>query len=94
MSGGMDLQGSFGEATLESVSGGISIKSSVVPSSLKAETMSGGITVAVPDEGPVTVSHSSVSGKLSSDLPIVMQGKDAQFRLSTVSGRVRIEKYT
>ena len=89
-SGSHDLSGEFNDLDLDSISGGISITSAVVPERLTAETTSGSITVTVPGEEAISVSHSSVSGKLSSDIPIITQGKDPQFRLSTVSGGVRI----
>jgi len=89
-SGDLDLSGAFDAVDVDSISGRISITSSVVPWSLKADSTSGNITVTVPDDGPISVSHSSVSGKLSSDIPIITQGKDPQFRFSTVSGEVKI----
>ena len=89
-SGAIDLAGSFASADLGSISGSISIRSEIVPSSLKAGTTSGAIAVTIPNEGPVSVNHSSVSGKLTSDIPLTMQSNGAQFRLSTVSGEARI----
>ena len=90
-SGSLDLDGSFVKATLESVSGSVSLRSDTVPDKLKTDTTSGSVTVAVPNTGAVTVSHSSVSGKLSSDIPITMHGANAQFDFSTVSGSVKIK---
>jgi len=89
-SGSLDLSGSFDKADVESVSGSVSIKSAVVPATIKVETASGGITVAIPDEGAVSVRHSTMSGRFSSDIPVTMQGRDAQFDLSTVSGSIKI----
>jgi len=92
-SGSMDLQGTFGAATLGSVSGGITLKCATVPATLKAETTSGSITIAVPNGDPISVSHTSISGKLTSDIPITMNAKDPRFILSSVSGSVRIMAY-
>ena len=91
VSGRCDLDGMFGEVDIDSVSGRISIISTIVPAKLKVDTTSGGITVTVPDEGAISVNHSSVSGRLSSDIPIITQGRDAQFQLSSVSGGVKIQ---
>ena len=89
-SGNNNLSGTFNDVNLDSISGGVSIISTVVPERLKADTTSGNITITVPDEGAISVSHSSTSGKLSSDIPIITQGKEPQFRLSTISGGVKI----
>ncbi|MCL2125254.1 MAG: DUF4097 domain-containing protein [Oscillospiraceae bacterium] len=89
-SGSIDATGSFGTVKLNSVSGSLTMISYIVPSSLKAETTAGSITVTVPDGETVTVSHSSVSGKLNSEIPIITQSRNAQFNFSTVSGGVKI----
>jgi len=89
-SGSMNLSGSFDSATLGSISGSVTIRSTVVPDNLRVDTTSGSVSVTVPDSGAVSVYHSSTSGRLSSDIPVIMQGKDAQFRFSTISGAVRI----
>lgn len=89
-SGAKDLNGTFTNVKLHSISGKISIKDKVVPESMSIETTSGSITIAIPDEGAVTVNHSSTSGKLSSEIPITTHVKDAQFRISTISGSVNI----
>ena len=89
-SGSQELWGSFDIAKVESLSGSISIRSRSVPSSLKADSTSGSITVAIPNAGPITVYHDSTSGRFSSDVPVVLQGRGAQFELSTLSGRTRI----
>ena len=90
-SGDVDLSGSFAGAVLKSVSGKLSITSAVVPASLNARSTSGNIIITVPDEGAISVSHSSASGKLSSDIPIITQGSGAQFNLSTTSGNAKIQ---
>ena len=89
-SGSLELWGSFDWVRAETLSGSISVRSTAAPSSLRAESTSGSITVAVPNEGSVTVNHSSVSGRFSSDIPVIMQNGDAQFVLSTISGRISI----
>jgi len=89
-SGSLELWGSFERVSAETLSGSISVRSTTVPSSLKADSTSGRITVAVPNEGAVTVNHSSMSGRFSSDIPVVLQNSDAQFVLSSISGRISI----
>jgi len=89
-SGTLDLSGSYDSISAGSLSGSITIRSTVIPSELKADSTSGSITVTVPDEGPVSVFHSSTSGRFSSDIPVTLQGRGAQFELSTLSGTTRI----
>jgi len=89
-SGTQTLSGAFGTIDTGSVSGRIEITSTILPSSLTAGTVSGAIAITVPDEGPISVEHSSVSGRFESELPVLMHGAEVQFRLSTTSGRVNI----
>ena len=90
-SGTLDLSGSFDKISASTLSGTITIRSTSVPGELKADSTSGSITVIVPDEGAISVYHSSTSGRFSSDIPVTLQGKGAQFELSTLSGTTRIQ---
>jgi len=92
VSGRHELLGGFRNVKANSASGRIEVESYIVPKRLEANTMSGRISVAVPSEGPISVSHSSVMGKLMSEIPIVTGVQDAQFKLSTTSGRIEILK--
>jgi len=91
VSGRVEASGTFERITTSSVSGNVSITSKQVPSSLKAGSVSGNITITLPDDAVLSVNHSSVSGRISSDLPMTMEGKGAQFEISTVSGRTNIQ---
>jgi len=89
-SGSVNLTGSFDVVTVDTLSGSITVRSRAVPSSLKADSTSGSINIAIPNEGTVTVYHSSTSGRFSSDVPVVMQSRGAQFELTTLSGKSKI----
>jgi DUF4097 and DUF4098 domain-containing protein YvlB len=89
-SGAVEISGAYENVSINSVSGSITIVSSSVPDVLKADTTSGGISITVPNEGSITVHHSSVSGSFSSDIPVVIQNRDAQFVLSSISGSIKI----
>jgi len=89
-SGRHDISGTFDEVSARSVSGRIEFTSSAVPTSLVASTTSGRIAVTVPNQGPIGVQQSTVSGRFESDIPVVLGGDDVQFHLSTVSGRINI----
>ena len=89
-SGSIDMSGAFEKVNADCISGGVSIRSTVVPDSLKVETTSGRITITVPNEGSITVNHSSMSGSFSSDVPVVIQNRGAQFEISSISGSAKI----
>jgi len=89
-SGRINVSGAFDRARLGSLSGGISITSTVLPASLIVDSTSGSISVTVPGDSPVAVFHSSVSGRFSSEIPVILQGRDAQFEFSSISGNTRI----
>ena len=89
-SGSMEFSGSFDNAKLHSLSGSVDLRSTVVPSKVEVDNTSGSITIAIPNEGSISVHHSSTSGRLSSDIPMTIQSSGAQFELSTLSGSVRI----
>ena len=91
VSGTQDISGALVHVDSNSTSGRVSVQSSIVPESLNISTVSGRVEVTVPDDGnPISVSHSSVSGRFSSQLPVLMHGADAQFRISTTSGNINI----
>ena len=91
VSGTQELSGAFVRVDSTGTSGRVSIQSSIVPEFLNISTVSGRVEVTVPDDGnPISVSHSSVSGRFSSELPVLMHGADTQFRISTTSGNISI----
>jgi len=92
-SGSLYLSGSFERVEVGSLSGSISVRSMIVPSTLKADNSSGSITVIVPNEGEITVFHSSVSGRFSSEVPVTMQDRGARFEFTTISGSTSIQEY-
>jgi len=90
-SGRHELYGSFGTVNARSVSGRIGVISQVVPERLAAHATSGRIEVTVPGGEAISVEYSTSSGRFSSAIPIITHsGNDAQFNLSTTSGRISI----
>jgi len=90
-SGRHELAGSFGYVNARSTSGRIEITSAEVPERLTARASSGRIAVTVPNEGAITVQYSTGSGRFTSELPVTTGGgANAQFDLSTSSGRIEI----
>lgn len=91
VSGRHELFGSFQSVNARSTSGRIEILSSIIPESLAATATSGRISVTVPNEGAIGVQFSTRSGRFTSQLPVITHaGADAQFNLSTGSGRISI----
>ena len=93
-SGSIDASGAFEKVGVNNISGSVTIRSAIVPSKLKAETTSGSITVSAPVDGTIPVNHSSLSGRFSSDIPVIMQSGGAQFELSSLSGSIKIHEFT
>ncbi|MCL2353056.1 MAG: DUF4097 domain-containing protein [Defluviitaleaceae bacterium] len=90
-SGRHELFGSFGYVNARSNSGRLEIVSDIVPSHITARATSGRIDVTVPNQEPIAVQYSTSSGRFSSEIPtIAHSGANAQFNLSTSSGRISI----
>jgi len=90
VSGRMEISGAYDRVDISTVSGNVSVTSVVIPSSLKADSVSGSIEIYIPADASISINHSSVSGRLSSDIPVTMEGRGAQFVISTVSGSTKI----
>jgi len=91
VSGAIDLFGSFNKVIIETVSGRMLVSSEQLPVSFKSDSVSGSLTIKLPAGSSVSVNHSAVSGKLTSDLPVLMEGRGAAFTISSVSGSTKIE---
>jgi len=92
ISGRHELGGSFHDVVARSTSGRVEIESRIVPERIDARTSSGRIEIRVPSgEVAIGVMHSTGSGRFSSQIPVTTHaGADAQFNLSTGSGRIGI----
>ena len=90
ISGHIDLKGDFDRVKIDTVSGSVAVTSAIIPSSFKTNTISGGIHIALPADETISVRHSSVSGKLSSDIPVLMESRGFTFDISTISGSTQI----
>ena len=91
-SGAQDISGSFRTADLRSTSGTVFFLSRTVPESVRVNNTSGNVTITVPNEGTISVNHSSTSGRFTSDVPVIMQSGDAQIRVSSTSGNLTINE--
>ena len=88
-SGSVTASGEFDRVNVGTISGSTTIRSTTVPSRVDISSVSGGMDIYVPNYGEITVSHSAVSGRFSSDVPVIMQS-GAAYNFSSVSGSTRI----
>jgi len=88
-SGAMLLSGVFDRIDTSTVSGSVRIESDAVPSRIKSSSVSGSTEVHMPNTGEITVSHTAVSGRFSSEVPVIMQS-NAAYSFTSVSGSTNI----
>jgi len=99
VSGSLTAEGTFADIDAETVSGSIKLRCLVAPSRLDGDSVSGEMTVQLPEGSGFTVQLDTVSGQLSCELPgtmgdnrIVCGDGSNTYRLNSVSGSVRIQK--
>ncbi|MCL2426181.1 MAG: DUF4097 domain-containing protein [Oscillospiraceae bacterium] len=90
VSGRMDIAGDFDRVVIGTTSGSMDVESTTAPSSFRASSVSGSITITLPADATISVRHSAVSGSFSSDIPVTLEGRGADFDISSVSGSTRI----
>ena len=99
VSGDAEFIGQARDVELGGVSGGFRLTLDSAPNELKTETVSGDVTILMPQvAGNFTAQMDTGSGELSCDFPLVFQngryiaGAGAsQFRFNSVSGDVRLQ---
>lgn len=99
VSGNATAEGSFTKIEADTVSGSIKLRCLVTPENLSGDSVSGDMTVQLPEGSSFTAQLDTVSGELSCELPgtmgknrIVCGDGSNSYRLDTVSGNVRIQK--
>jgi len=88
-SGRTNASGEFDRVDVSSVSGNVVLSSTTVPSRIDISTVSGATDIYIPNDGEIAVSHSAVSGRFSSEIPVTMQN-GAPYSFSAVSGNTNI----
>ena len=89
-SGSVTLRGALANVNVGTLSGSITIHSAIAPERVNANSTSGRMSITVPNDGYISVNHSSTSGRFNSEIPVLMQGAEPRFTLSTLSGNVNI----
>lgn len=92
-SGDLRLDGTFGSVVSESVSGDVSLISSIVPDTATCKTTSGSITITLPGESVLDVNYSTVSGRFKSEIAVKNSGGGAPYRFSSVSGNITLKAF-
>lgn len=96
-SGSANITGKVNGLSGNTVSGSISLNSTICPATVNCDTTSGDVTLRIPENNGFTAEQDSVSGDLSCNFPVISSGdkkvyKDgsAQFDFDSVSGDVFI----
>lgn len=99
VSGEFSFHGSLSEVKTKTVSGRLDITSEPVPASVQANTVSGGISLTIPEDSGFQARYKKVSGDFSSDFTgtagdktFEVGDRSGDFRFETVSGDIRILK--
>lgn len=98
VSGNIDVLGNVKTFDAESVSGTVHLATDIAPDRADISTVSGEIKLRLPDNDGFNIRFDSVSGKITSDFPLTINGGDKtygngtrSYDLETVSGNVNIE---
>lgn len=101
VSGDVNLDGRFTAIDGEGVSARLNITSSICPVSIDVESVSGNITLNIPENEGFQASRRRGSASINSDFETVMQNDSliyknggADFNVDTLSGTVRINRLT
>ncbi|ODU57029.1 MAG: hypothetical protein ABT01_02835 [Clostridium sp. SCN 57-10] len=104
ISGEMSLRGVFAAIDAHSVSGDIRGQLTVPPERVIGQTVSGDITLVVPENEGFALEYSRVSGDIASDFPLepspsgkagrtaYRDGSRADYSLKTISGDIRLRR--
>lgn len=99
VSGSIQIEGEYTSIDVDTVSGGTSFVLANNPESIKVDSVSGSVTVSLPEGANFTAKLDTVSGSLSCAFPgtlgddmVVVGDGDANYRFNSVSGNVKIEK--
>ncbi len=100
-SGDIELDGSVRRFLASSMSGDLHVESAQQPQVMELSTKSGNCEARIPDAGPFTLRHKTVSGEVDFDFPFRYQGSTAVYgdgsgpcySMTTVSGDLSLERY-
>jgi len=98
VSGSMRVEGDFRDVQVETVSGSAKIESRTAPDAISGDSVSGKITVILPEGAGFTAKLDTVSGSLNCEFPGTLSDKkivsgdgSGDYRFNSVSGGISIE---
>ena len=99
-SGDIELDGAAGSVWCSSVSGDVSVTTSVLPKTMELSSKSGDVEAGIPDAGPFSVRMKTVSGELSSAFQanfvngvfVYGDGSGPAYSMTSVSGSVALDR--
>lgn len=101
ISGEITVDGTIQDFNLDTISGDCRLTSHTIPRSVETDSVSGDVTLSIPEHGGFSIQHDSVSGKLNSDFPTTSFGDDEfvygdggtdEWEFDSVSGDVYIQR--
>lgn len=100
VSGNISFVGSCMEFEADSTSGKVEAEFVTMPNELSAETVSGAVKLALPQDASFVLEYDTVSGGMDCEFPITMRGGEyhvgsggAEIDVDTVSGNLKILYY-
>lgn len=98
VSGSVRAEGDFRDVQAETVSGSVKIDGRTAPEKISGDSVSGKITVLLPEDAGFTAKLDTVSGTLSCEFPGTLSDKkivsgdgSGNYRFNSVSGGISIE---
>lgn len=98
VSGSMRAEGEFMDVQIETVSGSAKLESRTAPDEINGDSVSGKITVILPEDSGFTAKLDTVSGSLNCEFPGTLSDKkivsgdgSSDYRFNSVSGGISIE---
>ncbi len=101
VSGKATLSGNADEFSVSSISAPVSVKLLKCPREASLESVSGKLSLSIPENGGFLTTHTSVSGRFSSEFPLTQEGREnafykdgkrAKLSFSTTSGKMELLK--
>lgn len=97
VSGAIRADGAFSSVSADTVSGEVRIVCTVAPDEIEGDSVSGGMTILLPEGAGFTAKLDSVSGELTCEFPGTLSDKkivcgdgSASYRFDSVSGSIRL----
>lgn len=99
VSGNVRFSADVRDFSAETTSGDVSLSAKLAPSALSVESISGNVTLFLPESISARIDFDSVSGNASSGIPHTTDDKkmifgngDCEYDVETVSGNLRVNK--